>query len=204
MSDSSPRTKKKRFQFFPHLSLFIRFFCRWATKLWSSPWSRAYQMYCSTWIHKRDQSPFPKKPLCLQSGSDVCTCAAADCSIRATSAEKTQNTMEYYQTFRADYNTSLGRSHWHAFETMHEENAKQGYDAVRFLGSEKKPFLHSVSTICKYVDKREADTTELFFRFTFVAKLVKLYCCKTKRAFKMFSVTLCFSSVCFFKLWTCA
>jgi len=49
---------------------------RWATKQWSSPWNKAYQTYCFTWIHKRDPSRFPRKPLCLQRGSDARTCSS--------------------------------------------------------------------------------------------------------------------------------
>lgn len=33
------------------------------------------------------------------------------------------------------------RLHWHGFETMHVENAKQDYDEVRFLGEWKETFF---------------------------------------------------------------
>lgn len=70
------RPWKKGLLVFAYMSFCLRLFCRWATKLWNSPWNRRYQTYCSTWIHKRDPSRFPRKPSCLQRGSDVSTCSA--------------------------------------------------------------------------------------------------------------------------------
>lgn len=117
------------------------FFYRWATKLWSSPWNRAYQIYCSTWIHKRDPSRFPRKPLCLQSESDVWMCGGWLLPSTPLPLKNAKCDGVFPNVSCKNHNTSWIMSHWHAFERLHEENAEQcSYDIVRFLANGKNTF----------------------------------------------------------------